>query len=200
MLKSNRELNKLTAKQLAGYIANYGKTVNTRLSTLEKKGYAESSLAFRYITEKDPHRWEYVTKSKSGYAKISLKTKGLTRNQLLAKATTIQGFLNAKTSTISGIKKAYDKSLKTFNERYSTNLSQAEYKDLVTHDKWKDASKKFGSDQIIVIAQKYSIDKAMEILDNLDSFRTVRQMNKFAETITKTGKFESDYMNENPFE
>ena len=37
MLKSNRELNKLTAKQLAGYIANYGKTVNTRLSELEKK-------------------------------------------------------------------------------------------------------------------------------------------------------------------
>ena len=200
MLKSNRELNNLTAKQLAAYIANYGKTVNTRLSALEKKGYAESSLAFRYITEKDPHRGEYVTKSKSGYTKISLKTKGLSRNQLLAKATTIQGFLNAKTSAISGIKKAYDKSLKTFNERYSTNLSQAEYKDLVTHDKWKDASKKFGSDQILVIVQKYSVDKAMEILDNLDNFRTVRQMNKFAATIAKTEKFESDYMNENPFE
>lgn len=200
MLRSNRELNKLTAKQLAGYIENYGKTVNTRLSTLEKKGYAESSLAFRYITEKDPHRWEYVTKSKSGYKKISLKTKGLSRNQLLAKATTIQGFLNAKTSTISGIKKAYDKSLKTFNERYSTNFSQAEYKDLVTHDKWKDASKKFGSDQILVIVQKYSFDKAIEILDNLDNFRTVRQMNKFAETIPQKGKFESDYVDENPFE
>ena len=200
MLKSNRELNNLTAKQLAGYIANYGKTVNTRLSTLEKKGYAESSVAFRYITEKDPHRGEYVTKSKSGYTKISLKTKGLSRNQLLAKATTIQGFLNAKTSTISGIKKAYDKSLNTFNEKKNTNLSWEEYKDLVTHDKWKEASKKFGSDQIIAIMRKYSVDKAMEVLDNLDDFRTVRQMNKFAETITKTEKFESDYMNENPFE
>ena len=199
MLKSNRELNKLTAKQLAGYIANYGKTVNTRLSALEKKGYAESSVAFRYITEKDPHRGEYVTKSKSGYTKISLKTKGLSRNQLLAKATTIQGFLNAKTSTISGTKKAYDKSLNTFNERKNTNLSQEEYKDLVTHDKWKDASKKFGSDQILAIVRKYSVDKAMEILDNIDSFRTVRQMNNFAATIAKTEKFESDYMNENPF-
>ena len=200
MLKSNRELNKLTAKQLAGYIANYGKTVNTRLSALEKKGYAESSVAFRYITEKDPHRGEFVTKSKSGYTKISLKTRGLTRNQLLAKATTIQGFLNAKTSTISGTKKAYDKSLNTFNERNNAKLSSAEYKDLVTHDKWKDASKKFGSDQILAIVRKYSFDKAMEILDNLDSFRTVRQMNNFAATIAKTEKFESDYMNENPFE
>lgn len=200
MLRSNRELNKLTAKQLAAYIANYGKTVNTRLSALEKKGYAESSLAFRYITEKDPHRWEYVTKSKSGYAKISLKTKGLSRNQLLAKATTIQGFLNAKTSTISGIKKAYDKSLNTLNKRKNINLSQEEYKDLVTHDKWKDASKKFGSDQILAIVRKYSVDKAMEILDNLDEFRTVRQMNMFAATIAKKEKFESDYMNENPFE
>ena len=200
MLKSNRELNKLTAKQLAGYIANYGKTVNTRLSALEKKGYAESSVAFRYITEKDPHRGEFVTKSKSGYTKISLKTKGLSRNQLLAKATTIQGFLNSKTSTISGTKKAYDKSLNTFNERKNTKLSAAEYKDIVTHDKWKDASKKFGSDQILAIVRKYSVDKAMEILDNLDSFRTVRQMNNFAATIAKTEKFESDYMNENPFE
>ena len=200
MLRSNRELNKLTAKQLAGYIENYGKTVNSRLSALERKGYAESSLAFRYITEKDPHRWEYVTKSKSGYAKISLKTKGLSRNQLLAKATTIQGFINAKTSTISGIKKAYDKSFNTFNERYNTNISREEYIDIVTHDKWKDASKKFGSDQILDIVQKYSVDKAMEILDNLDNFRTVRQMNKFAETIQQKGKFESDYMNENPFE
>ena len=200
MLKSNRELNKLTAKQLAGYIANYGKTVNTRLSALEKKGYAESSVAFRYITEKDPHRGEFVTKSKSGYTKISLKTRGLTRNQLLAKATTIQGFLNAKTSTISGTKKVYDKSLNTFNERNNAKLSAAEYKDLVTHDKWKDASKKFGSDQILAIVRKYSFDKAMEILDNLDSFRTVRQMNNFAATIAKTEKFESDYMNENPFE
>ena len=200
MLKSNRELNKLTAKQLAGYIANYGKTVNTRLSALEKKGYAESSVAFRYITEKDPHRGEFVTKSKSGYTKISLKTKGLSRNQLLAKATTIQGFLNAKTSTISGTKKVYDKSLNTFNERKNTNLSQKEYKDLVTHDKWKDASNKFGSDQILAIVRKYSFDKAMEILDNLDNFKTVRQMNKFAKTITKNEKFESDYMNENPFE
>ena len=200
MLRSNRELNKLTAKQLAGYIANYGKTVNTRLSALEKKGYAESSVAFRYITEKDPHRLEYVTKSKSGYTKISLKTKGLSRNQLLAKATTIQGFLNAKTSTISGTKKAYEKSLNTFNERNNTKLSQKEYKDIVTHDKWKDASKKFGSDQILAIAQTYSVDKAMKILDKLDSFRTVRQMNKFAEKIAKTKKFESDHVNENPIE
>ena len=200
MLRSNRELNKLTAKQLAGYIANYGKTVNTRLSALEKKGYAESSVAFRYITEKDPHRGEFVTKSKSGYTKISLKTKGLSRNQLLAKATTIQSFLNAKTSTISGTKKAYDKSLKTFNERKNTKLSAAEYKYLVTHDKWKDASKKFGSDQIIDIIRKYSVNKAMEILDDIDSFRTVRQMNNFAATIAKTEKFERDYMNENPFE
>lgn len=200
MLKSNRELNKLTAKQLAGYIANYGKTVNTRLSALEKKGYAESSVAFRYITEKDPHRGEFVTKSKSGYTKISLKTKGLSRNQLLAKATTIQGFLNAKTSTISGTKKVYDKSLNTFNERRNINLSREEYKNLVTHDKWKDASKKFGSDQILAIVRKYSFNKAMEILDNLDDFRTVRQMNNFAATIAKTEKFESDYMNENPFE
>lgn len=200
MLKSNRELNNLTAKQLAGYIANYGKTVNTRLTELERKGYAESSVAFRYITEKDPHRAEFVTKSKSGYTKIALKTKGLTRNQLLAKATTIQGFLNAKTSTISGTKKAYGKALDTFNERKNTRLSQAEYKELVTHDKWKDASKKFGSDQILAIVRKYSVDKAMEILDNLDDFRTVRQMNKFAETITKKEKFESDYVNENPFE
>ena len=200
MLKSNRELNNLTAKQLAGYIENYGKTVNTRLSSLEKKGYAESSLAFRYITEKDPHRWEYVTKSKSGYTKISLKTKGLSRNQLLAKATTIQGFLNAKTSTLSGIKKAYEKSLNTLNERKNTNLSWEEYKNLVTHDKWKEASKKFSSDQILAIVRKYSVDKAIEILDNLDNFRTVRQMNKFAETIPQKGKFESDYVDENPFE
>ena len=200
MLKSNRELNKLTAKQLAGYIANYGKTVNTRLAELEKKGYAESSIAFRYITEKDPHRGEYVTKSKSGYTKISLKTRGLTRNQLLAKATTIQGLLNAKTSTISGTKKAYNKAFNTFNERKNTKLSAAEYKDLVTHDKWKDASKKFGSDQILAIVRKYSVDKAMEILDNLDDFRTVRQMNNFAATIAKTEKFESDYVDENPFE
>ena len=200
MLKSNIELNKLTAKQLAGYIANYGKTVNARLSALEKKGYAESSVAFRYITEKDPHRGEFVTKSKSGYIKISLKTRGLTRNELLAKATTIQSFLNAKTSTISGTKKAYDKSLKTFNERKNTNLSQEEYKNIVTHDKWKDASKKFGSDQILAIVRKYSVDIAMEILDNLDDFRTVRQMNNFAATIAKNEKFESDYMNENPFE
>ena len=200
MLKSNRELNNLTAKQLAAYIENYGKTVNTRLSALEKKGYAESSLAFRYITEKDPHRGEYVTKSKSGYTKISLKTKGLSRNQLLAKATTIQGLLNAKTSVISGIKKAYAKSLNTFNERKNTDLSWEEYKNLVTHDKWKAASKKFGSDQILAIIRKYNIEKAMEILDNLDEFRTIRQMNKFAATITKKEKFESDYINENPFE
>lgn len=200
MLKSNRELNNLTAKQLAGYIANYGKTINTRLTELERKGYAESSVAFRYITEKDPHHGEFVTKSKSGYTKISLKTKGLTRNQLLAKATTIQGFLNAKTSTISGMKKAYNKALDTFNERKNTRLSQAEYKDLVTHDKWKDASKKFGSDQILAVVRKYSVDKAMEILDKIDDFRTVRQMNKFAETIEKKRKYESDYVNENPFE
>lgn len=200
MLRSNRELNNLTAKQLAGYIANYGKTVNTRLTELEKKGYSESSVAFRYITEKDPHRGEYVTKSKSGYTKISLKTKGLTRNQLLAKATTIQGFLNSKTSTITGTKKAYNKAMETFNERKNTNLSQKEYKDLVTHDKWKDASKKFGSDQILAIVRKYSFEKAMEILNNLDDFRTIRQMNKFAETIPQKGKFESDYVDENPFE
>lgn len=200
MLISNRDLNKLTAKQLATYIANYGKTVNTRLTELEKKGYAESSVSFRYITEKDPHRGEYVTKSKSGYTKISLKTKSLSRNQLLAKATTIQGFLNAKTSTITGTKKAYNKALNTFNEQKNTKLSQEEYKDLVTHDKWKKSLEKFGSDQILDIVRKYSFDDAMKILDNLDDFRTVRQMNKFAETITKKGKFESDYVDENPFE
>ena len=90
--------------------------------------------------------------------------------------------------------------MNTFNERNNTKLSQSEYKDIVTHDKWKDASKKFGSDQILAIVRKYTVDKAMEILDNLDSFRTVRQMNNFAATIAKTEKFESDYVDENPFE
>ena len=200
MLKSNRELNKLTAKQLAGYIANYGKTVNTRLTELEKKGYAESSVAFRYITEKDPHRGEFVTKSKSGYTKISLKTRGLTRNQLLAKATTIQGFLNAKTSTISGIKKTYTQAQDTFNKKKGTDFSKNEYFQLVTHDKWKQACDRFGSDQIISIAIKYSFNTAIKILDNLDTFRTIKQMNEYAENLIINPKFESDYVDENPFE
>lgn len=200
MLKSNRELNNLTAKQLAGYIANYGKTINTRLTELERKGYAESSAAFRYITEKDPHRGEFVTKSKSGYTKISLKTKGLTRNQLLAKATTIQGFLNAKTSTISGIKKTYTQARKTFNKKKSTNFTQIEYFQLVTHDKWKAACDRFGSDQIIKIAITYGFHTAIKILDDLDSFRTIKQMNEYAKNLIIDPKFESDYVNENPFE
>lgn len=200
MLRSNRELNDLTAKQLAGYIANYGKTVNTRLSELERKGYAESSVAFRYITEKDPHRGDYVTKSKSGYTKISLKTKGLTRNQLLSKATTIQGFLNAKTSTISGIKKSYTQAKETFNKKKGTNFAQSEYFQLVTHDKWKAACDRFSSDQIIAIAIKYGFNTAIKIMDDLDSFRTIKQMNEYAENLVINPKFESDYIYENPFE
>ena len=90
--------------------------------------------------------------------------------------------------------------MKTLNERKDINLSQEEYKDLVTHDKWKDASKKFSSDQILAIVRKYSVEKAMEILSNLVDFRTVRQMNNFAAEISKTEKFESDYVDENPFE
>ena len=123
-----------------------------------------------------------------------------TRNQLLAKATTIQGFLNAKTSTISGIKKTYTQAQDTFNKKKGTDFSKNEYFQLVTHDKWKQACDRFGSDQIISIAIKYSFNTAIKILDNLDTFRTIKQMNEYAENLIINPKFESDYMNENPFE
>lgn len=99
-----------TKDQLRMYISQEGKRLNWQLSELEKKGMETSSFAYQNLMNRASNL-KYLGKSKSGFTKVNLSTRGMSRQQMEGLASVIQKTVNAETITPSGIKNYYNKVL-----------------------------------------------------------------------------------------
>lgn len=154
-------LTELSNKRLIAYIQARGKTANQRLVLLEKSGLSNYP-AYQYISSKISDK--LTTTSASGSLKIDIKTRGLSRSELLEKAYVIQRFLEAKTSTVRGINRAFEKSKKKFEEQTGQTYSKKVYGDLWSASVTMFYENLFGSQQIIRWVKEMGVNETIATL------------------------------------
>lgn len=159
----------LSREELQESIRQMSKTANQRLRQLEKQGFTELN-AYRKVLS-NSQKMSIFDYTKKGEIKFSGKTKNKSYNQLEQEFSELQKFLTAKTSTISGIKKKYEKSTKTVNEKYGVNLTTQQIGELFESEIIRKTSYRFGSDKVLSIISRYNLsnlssDDIIELFEN----------------------------------
>lgn len=181
---STIDINTMSSLELIAFLKKEVKKANTRLVALEKADFAKTSLAYLYVSSRMSGRHKTTGKSKSGHLKFKTSGyKSMTRNDLLQLAKQVQGFNTASTSTITGVKKMINKSLETGIKKGNINADRDTWKDIVSHKNWNDFKNRFGSDQIIQIINEYNAEDAIYILDTLDMYKDIKEMNAKVEDL-----------------
>ena len=150
-----------TEKQLINYIKSVGKSQNQRLRELEKRNLAKSSVAYKYLMKEKKRDNVNLTLTQKGQIKFDLKTKGLTKNELLERAKFIRDFSETKTSTVSGIKASQEFSFEKFKKQYKEITGEefkgdfSDYSDLYTDTIVQEYSKMYGSEEVEYLVRTY---------------------------------------------
>ena len=150
-----------TEKQLINYIKSVGKSQNQRLRELEKRNLAKSSVAYKYLMKEKKRDNVNLTLTQKGQIKFDLKTKGLTKNELLERAKFIRDFSETKTSTVSGIKASQEFSFEKFKKQYKEVTGEefkgdfSDYSDLYTDTIVQEYSKMYGSEEVEYLVRTY---------------------------------------------
>lgn len=165
-----RELNKLASK-----LAN---TANSRLRALEERGLQNGSNAYRYIEKLHFDKDNATATDSKGRMKFNTNFRGLTYQQIQGRLAEIQRFLNAPTSKISGVKKKYYKGWKSYSKKSNektggSNISFADFTDIMRNEKIRNSKKMFGSDVIMRVIKhvsdtKESVQQLLERIKNFD--------------------------------
>lgn len=164
-------LSSLTNKELISIIKHEGELVNKAFRRIEKEGYTEASQAYQYNIAKafDDKTQEVYRITSAGKFAYSLKTQGLTHNQLVKKATEIRRSYQAKSSTVTGMKKMYSKAAKTLSAKYELDreLTPAEVGALFRAAEISNFKNAFTSDQVITLYKKSGLEpeKVAEYLE-----------------------------------
>lgn len=159
----------LSREELQESIRQMSKTANQRLRQLEKQGFTELN-SYRKVLS-NSQKMSIFDYTKKGEIKFSGKTKNKSYNQLEQEFSELQKFLTAKTSTISGIKKKYEKSTKTVNEKYGVNLTTQQIGELFESEIIRKTSDRFGSDKVLSIISRHNLsnlssDDIIELFEN----------------------------------
>lgn len=137
------------------------KKANERLQSLERKGYTESSSAYRYVQRKAYDGDQAYKTGKGGLPRFSGKTLGKSYQELQAQKAELERFNNqAKTSTVRGVERAFKGRYKSFVESQKSKhpgekpMSMDEYGNMWRNaavQRWKKA---FGSGAAIKMHQE----------------------------------------------
>lgn len=161
-----------TERELSDFIHAYGKRANERIADLERRGLENSSLAYRYLTEKSNAT---LVMSRSGHTKFDLRTRNLNIKELRSRAEKIEQYLNAKTSTAGGIKAASNKTYNTLAKKFGwdkKSFTAADFAKAVTSEAFKNLNKNY-----------YSVKD----LQALEYYKDTALLDRVAEETTKHG-------------
>lgn len=194
LLSGKIDLGAMSSTELIAFLKKEVKKANTRLVALEKADMAKTSLAYLYVSSRMSNRHKTTGKSKSGHLKFKTSGyKSMTRSDLLQLAKQVQGFNEASTSTISGVKKMINKSLESGIKKGKINIDKATWAQIVSHKNWNDFKNRIGSDQIIRIINEYSAEDALYILDTIDMYKDIKEMNEKVEELQRNREEERLY-------
>ena len=190
-----------TKQQLQMYISQEGKRLNWQLSQLEKRGMVKSSFAYQNLMNRAANL-KYLGKSKSGYTKVNLSTRGMTRQQMEGLASVIQKTVNAQTITPSGIKNYYNKVFDSLRNHYPelAQFSDEELGDIFTTEGFEASKTKLDSDRLMqMIAKSTSVDKLKDYIAKSNRFEDVVKAERAYRKLMRS-KFEYVASSESPFE
>lgn len=169
------DIRKATSKQLREYIVNEGKRLNQQIVTLEKRGLEKSSFAYQNLIGKSSNR-PWLGKNKSGYMKVNLSTRGLSKQKLQQLAGVIQGTVTTQTITPSGIQKYYSRVFDSLRQRYPemNKFSDEELSDIFTTMGFKSAMTTLGSDRLMqMISHSKDATSIEQFLEGSNGYETV---------------------------
>lgn len=174
------QLNNMTKKELYEYVSSKYEIGNDRLTELEEVD--TNTSAYRYIRKK-------AFQSHTGVDKIGdftvFKTPSMrmSRDELLAEAQNLTGFLNARTSTIKGRDEMYQEAVDTINQKShgKTHLTVEQAQDIFTSKVFQDYTEK--ANMSTVILEVFS-----QNLDNGRSFEYIeRVLQRYFDNRSKDG-------------
>ena len=186
-------VSKMTKEELNRLIGKLGKTANTRLRSLEKAGYSDTSKAYRYVARLAFDDQVNFSRTKKGQIKFNVR-QAETVQEARQRLNQIIKFLSAKTSTPGGVKHQYE--LMAESLRLNSTFSKQSTEDI--KDFWasgtiQEFSKNYGYDELMeaiegsidtigltaveaILKEGMDQNQAIDIIqDNIDYYVELRQ-------------------------
>lgn len=153
----------MTRNALINKTKQYAKVANQRLRNIEKNKLEKSSNAYKY-GERLAYDKLNVTYNKQGRPRFltAKEIKKLSDKELKKYEKTLTKFLEAKTSTVGGIKRKYEKSYKTYTERYG-NIDFDTYTEMYDELVLVKFQEQYGSQELRNLVAEFGVEKAIEI-------------------------------------
>lgn len=154
----------------------YARIANQRLRNIEKNKLEKSSNAYKYV-ERLAYDKLNVTYNNQGRPRFltAKEIKKLSDKELKKYEKTLTNFLDAKTSTAGGVKRKYEKSYNTYNERYG-NIDFNTYTEMYDSIWLVKYQEQYGSQELRNLVAEFGVEKAIEIAKEI--FETAKILEK----------------------
>lgn len=153
----------MTRNALINKIKQYARISNQRLRNIEKNKLEKSSNAYKYV-ERLAYDKLNVTYNNQGRPRFltAKEIKKLSDKDLKKYEKILTNFLDAKTSTVGGVKRKYEKSYKTYTERYG-NIEFDTYTEMYDELWLIKYQQQYGSQELNSLIKEFGLEKATEI-------------------------------------
>ena len=152
---------------LINKIKQYARVANQRLRNIEKNRLEKSSNAYKYVERLAYDKLNVTYNNQARPRFLTAKEiKKLSDKELKKYEKILTKFLEAKTSTVGGIKRKYEKSYNTYNERYGKI-------DFDTYTEMYDSlwlikyQEQYGSQELRNLVAEFGTEKATEIVKEI---------------------------------
>ena len=174
--KTEIQARKMRKSELSKIASQMASTANKRLRALEESGLNNASNAYRFVEKLHFDKDNATAIDSQGRFKFNTNFRGLTYQQIQHELGEMQRFLNASTSKIKGVKDKYYtgwKSYKANEKNEASNISFADFADIMRNQKIKDSKEMFGSKLAVRVIKHVSetgesVEQALERIKDFD--------------------------------
>lgn len=183
----------MTRNALINKTKQYAKVANQRLRNIEKNKYEKSSNAYKYVEQLAYDKLN-VTYNNQGRPRFltAKEIKKLSDKELKKYEKTLTNFLEAKTSTGGGVKRKYEKSYKTYTERYG-NIDFDAYTEMYDNEWLVKYQQQYASQELRSLITEFSTEKAIEIAKEI--FETAKILGKESLSLEEINKIKERMRN-----
>lgn len=153
----------MTRNGLINKTKQYAKLANQRLRNIEKNKLEKSSNAYKYMEQLayDKLNVTYNNQGRPRFLTVR-EIRKLSDKELKKYEKILTRFLESKTSTVGGVKRKYEKSYKTYTERYG-NIDFDTYAEMYDSLWLIKYQEQYGSQELNRLVAEFGSEKAIEI-------------------------------------
>lgn len=178
------DFNTWDKSKLMAEVKRYAKVANTRMYSLEKAGYQETSYAYRKNVDLAETREDIMRHDYKGNPRYRTDVSNMSFQQLKSEFAMLRGFVfEANTSTPSGVRETIQKRVDTYNKDKENKITSEQFSEIFEMKNIESAIRRYGSEVIVKIrdglADDLHIDEIDEMLkeqeNNVKSFRQLER-------------------------